>query len=599
MEDGNAEQSRCSPQQAHDLLTNGSSLVDLSKKNGGIPHALLQKGSTSADNRVQQEDLLDSSPKQGVLGYQSDAVSHETQRRARRDPQLAPEIMLLRKHMEPTHGHPLPTKQLSEPQTPQGPSPDKGLLSGDARKRPNVQPQGNGKVNDDGPRQAIVTIAGRHHQSNEALNEDTGFVQEWDAYPRDAWPKAGFPHGSALLTPDLQQVKKPYRVRVSFIFDGHGPPYVGKVISPGRLVAKQSLVEGTRVIKKNLSEILGAPALPRSHPQFLLKSRQAAFSNAMNELHRRVAERLSKKVLRKAGATATIVMDFTPPDDADSTQVLCCNFGDSRSLAVTLNVVRSRSPVTGEETTVYTPHSSHALSAEENIRMPAEQRYVAERLTKMGFVPASISRPLSSRPRVLNAVFLPERTARAMGKYTPFSSVSDVIHILQQQAKMHPIAGIQDYHYSPYTAYCIQLPYLYKIHVDPVSGVLTSRGLQLTGTIGDRFLEPLKRSTRNAYSVSSLELTPDTQKATFIITASDGLWDVVDRYKRLGVPFENVLASSLTTMANTPKKVQKLTEGLAVWASRIGTDDVTISTVHYPEKTVNPGSYEPPSFQVA
>lgn len=101
--------------------------------------------------------------------------------------------------------------------------------------------------------------------------------------------------------------------------------------------------------------------------------------------------------------------------------------------------------------------------------------------------------------------------------------------------------------------------------------------MQLTGSIGDRLFEPVKRSSLDANNVSYLQLKKDPKKLTLIITASDGLWSVVDACQRRGIAFDKLLANYLTAAATLPATAQHLAEQLTSWAHTAGTDDVTTS----------------------
>lgn len=336
-------------------------------------------------------------------------------------------------------------------------------------------------VVEDAGYQGMATAAGRHHNSDEHLNDDAGQMSVVRvSFPPAVQSQADSP--SLLRKNEVwRKVENPagYLVRFACIFDGHGPAKLNNIQSSGSFVSKACTAQAIKIELKNIGRVLEAPLLCRNNPEFLTRSRQAAWSDVLNNVRRKVIESLPASVLESAGTTATLVLASTPLNaPSANTEVLCCNLGDSRSVALTFCKSKKRDLSTGKSTVVYTPYSSCVLTAEENITIAEQQHHIINRLLKVGFSSVSVSSSARAGG-ALQCVLVPSEIA-ACWKGITFSSMDEVAQALRKCAVLgFPIRTSKLYG-NPYTAFAIRLPYLYKIDVDPVSGVAKQNGLQVT-----------------------------------------------------------------------------------------------------------------------
>lgn len=101
--------------------------------------------------------------------------------------------------------------------------------------------------------------------------------------------------------------------------------------------------------------------------------------------------------------------------------------------------------------------------------------------------------------------------------------------------------------------------------------------LQVTGSIGDSHLEPIKKSTRSAKNVSVMKLVPDEERVTLLIVASDGLWDAVDKLPNRSSTFAHYIADHINQIGQIRGAHQILSDDLTRWAASKERDDVTVA----------------------
>lgn len=294
--------------------------------------------------------------------------------------------------------------------------------------------------------QGISSLSGEKNHRIESLNEDAGSLCEADVEDLD--------HPEHHLS----------RLKILWIFDGHGPSVLNDIRSPGKLVAQTAITAHQKITTKRLGELIRAPVLPPDHQSYWTSSRQAVFSDLINETQNELRHLVQPIVTKWAGTTVTTLLALADDQRPDSpVSVICSNLGDSRAIALTFRIDR--------ENDILIPEHIYTLTAEENIRTHHEKKWVHAECLKQGYRSARIDPRAQLRKPSLRLVMVPQKSSSFdISLYEPFSSLSDIEAALRH-AKTVLSPG------EEYSVYALQSPYLWKL---TAQGFEYSRGLQVS-----------------------------------------------------------------------------------------------------------------------
>jgi len=264
------------------------------------------------------------------------------------------------------------------------------------------------------------------------------------------------------------------------VLDGHGSSVIHRVPDSGKKVANSVAVSLKTYFD---TEILKYAAVSTTTGQVDYQS----FVVDMLESARLTAMRNLGHIMETAGATVTIVL-LVEQVNTEQLSVYVTNLGDSR--AVLANAIGCPTPPvhSADDLENYylstkcqrVPSSAIVLTHAQNVAEAAETRWLA------------------SRFRSLN--------------YT--------------SAKQH-----RHYRYSNNEkTFDVDARYLWSVRQSPLmDGLNRLYGIQLTGSIGDSLLDPIKRSSITKTDVRVFTLSKYKDAGVALLLASDGVWEPLDR----------------------------------------------------------------------
>lgn len=292
--------------------------------------------------------------------------------------------------------------------------------------------------------QGLSSISGEKHHRLEALNEDAG----------------------SLCEADLEDRNQNYHIRIAWVFDGHGPSVIGSVACPGKLVSQTAINIHQSILSQKLGKLIRAPVLPPESTNFLTSSRQAVFSDILNETQKRVHRTLPSPTTMWAGTTATVVLSIEDKKRNGLVSVVCSNFGDSKAVALSFKVIENIT--TGE--TKFVPEIVHTLTSDENIKTQSEVDWVEQQCMRHGYRRAQLHPTEEMRKPSLRLVMVPSSSdSFDISKFEPFTGLDAV-----ENAMVYAKKFIRPE--EQYSVYTVQLPYLWKVEAN---GYQYSKGLQV------------------------------------------------------------------------------------------------------------------------
>lgn len=413
-----------------------------------------------------------------------------------------------------------------------------------------------------------ATWAGKKHEFNQELNEDNGAI------------------GACTISDRISSVS----VRAAWVFDGHGPPMVGGMASPGKLVSFASMHAHQAAVAQALPRIIYSPLLPPYSSKFFTHSQQAQFAETFNAVDVVTRSALPNVLTDHAGTSASCVMALQNAEDPQlPIRLLACNLGDSRIVLVHGSYNNRhhrhhrRKGIAAPTTTV------EVLSEEENCCEPDQQRWIYWRCAQLGYVAAETTGVHRRSEKAVTKIFYPSSlvgTPMDIGRKGPFNSLEHLRRTLDEL----PVGA--NYDSTPPHVIALSAPYLWRLDMRPKGQQL---GLQMTGSIGDRRLEPIKKYSRWAADVRARDLVAKRGVVTVAICASDGLWETVGRKSSDLEAFGRLVIKFLTSQKGdiyTPAAYNRLACHLAVMGGSKKRDDVTVTVLGFVDREPKSPHYD-------